>query len=62
MSEELKLLHAKYNLLREEFFKVSPSSRFYNIEEGDFVQNVMVLATRHTVLPQHGEAVLADKL
>lgn len=36
MSEELKLLRAKYNLLREEFFKVSPSSRFYDIEEGDF--------------------------
>ena len=34
--EELSRLKVKYKALREEFFKVSPSSRFYEIEEGDF--------------------------
>lgn len=36
MAREILQLREKYCSLRGEFFKVSPSSRFYDIIEGDF--------------------------
>lgn len=36
MAREILQLREKYSSLRDEFFKMSPSSRFHDIEEGDF--------------------------
>lgn len=36
LAEAHEKLREKHNSVRDEFFKVSPSSRFYDIEQGDF--------------------------